>query len=176
MNERLLVMSALFLTSGPALAMNLADPMDKSGHSVYVGAAKLTGDLSDHVSKTVLSLGYDYTFANGAIFGGYFVPQLLSGTVTVPSKFSSVKAKVFGAYTGYTFDNNLRLTGGMSFTYTETKRTALGYFVSEGRTNVGGNIGLDYVYKGFLVGTRLDTHRVDDINGITIGLNLGYKF
>ncbi|MGL4734221.1 MAG: outer membrane beta-barrel protein [Enterovibrio sp.] len=163
-------MSTSVLASGEEIIQR-----DKSGHTFHVGVSKLQGDAADAVSilfgsdDAVFSLGYDYTTKVGVIFGGYYMPSLLS-------KYSSllilgIDAQALGFYSGYQFDNNLRLTGGLSFTNYD-----VGGFVSYSDTSLGVTVGLDYlVAEKFLIGARASTHDIDGFDGTTVGINLGYK-
>ncbi|MGL5334606.1 MAG: outer membrane beta-barrel protein [Enterovibrio sp.] len=148
-------------------------PQGKRGHTVHVGLSVQQGELSDISGDTVFSFGYDYTTSSGLIFGGFYMPELLSESYAYKWYPLSLTSSVFGTYAGYQFDNNLRLTGGLSFTYTELDFNR----ETTAETNVGFTIGLDYlVTEKFLIGSRLNTHDVDSFTGTTIGINVGYKF
>ncbi|MGL4827228.1 MAG: hypothetical protein ACRC24_07140 [Vibrionaceae bacterium] len=167
---------------------------DKSGHAFYVGVSRLQGDLADAVSAgagsdiskdAVYSFGYDYTTSSGIIWGGYYTPKLLSessnNSDALASYGDSLKAQVLGFYSGYQFDNNIRLTAGVSFNnfkYEGYRYDAVGnYEESERKTNIGITLGLDYlVVEKFLIGARLNTHEYRHLEATTIGFNVGYKF
>ncbi len=158
----------------------------KEGSTVYVGVSAVTGNLSDISMNTVLNLGYDYTFSQGAILGIYYTPKLIShsahltDTSATGAATIAMNSRVLGIYAGYEFDNYVRLTGGLTFTNTEisamminTSSTLSG---SHNETNVGINAGIGYLYHNFLIESRLSTHDVGGVKGSTFNFNAGYKF
>ncbi|GHW31970.1 hypothetical protein VCSRO161_3638 [Vibrio cholerae] len=150
---------------------------DKSGHTIHIGISKLSGDLSDISDDSVFSLGYDYTTKTGAIIGGYYMPELLSVSASYMGVGVALESSVLGIYSGYQFDNNIRLTAGLSFTYSEAAIATAYESAYDDETNVGIMVGVDYLFnEKFLLGTRLSTHDVGGVDGTTIGLNAGYKF
>ncbi|MGL5336665.1 MAG: outer membrane beta-barrel protein [Enterovibrio sp.] len=195
MIKKVLVLTLPLILSGQALAnkYDMQDTKSKAGHTFHVGVSKLTGDLSDAIADSkvlfdkhddaIFSLGYDYTTKAGVIFGGYYMPELLSVVASLPVTAPvvgnapvEIKSQVLGFYSGYQFDNNLRLTGGLSFTYTEGDRHFTEYTTSDSETNLGFMLGLDYlIADNFLVGARVTSHKVGENSGITTGINLGYK-
>ncbi|GHY43111.1 hypothetical protein VCSRO118_3684 [Vibrio cholerae] len=89
----------------------------------------------------------------------------------------ALESSVLGIYSGYQFDNNIRLTAGLSFTYSEAAIATAYESAYDDETNVGIMVGVDYLFnEKFLLGTRLSTHDVGGVDGTTIGLNAGYKF
>ncbi|MGL5251437.1 MAG: outer membrane beta-barrel protein [Enterovibrio sp.] len=168
---------------------------DKSGHTFHVGVSRLQGDLADaakeafgsDVSKDALfSVGYDYTTKRGIILGAYYMPRMLSESMDVTngslSMGDTIKSQVIGLYTGYQFDNNIRLTGGAAFTYTkedyyEIDSVLGGYEETTKETVVGLMLGLDYlIAEKLLIGARVSAHEYDNLSATLVGINLGYKF
>ncbi len=150
---------------------------DKSGHTIHVGISKLSGDISDISDDSAFSFGYDYTTKKGVIIGGYYMPELLSASASYMGVGAALDSSVLGIYSGYQFDNNVRLTAGLSFTYTEAAIATNVLSASDDETNAGIMVGVDYLFKeNFLIGTRLSTHDVGGLDGTTIGINAGYKF
>ncbi|MGL5290403.1 MAG: outer membrane beta-barrel protein [Vibrionaceae bacterium] len=188
--KKVLALALPLVISAPLFANEGVMPKDKSGHTAHVSISILKGDLSDkwatqdqvtrdEYSDVRFSVGYDYTTKDGVIIGGYYMPMLISKSAT--NRFdtqSSMTADVLGFYSGYQFDNNIRVTGGLSFTHAE------GYVIAEennvilgSQTNMGFMIGLDYlVEENFLIGSRLSSHDIYDLQGTAIGFHIGYKF
>lgn len=164
------------LTSTSAFASEMTHA-DKSGHTIHLGISKLSGDISDISDDSALSFGYDYTTKTGVIIGGYYMPELLSASASYMGVGAAIESSVLGIYSGYQFDNNIRLTAGLSFTYTEAAIATHFGSASDDETKIGIMVGIDYLFKeNFLLGTRLSTHDVGGIDGTTIGINVGYKF
>ena len=150
---------------------------DKSGHTIYVGISKLSGDISDISDDSAFSFGYDYTTKKGVIIGGYYMPELLSASASYMGAGAALDSSVLGLYSGYQFDNNVRLTAGLSFTYTEAAIATNVLSASDDEIKTGIMVGVDYLFKeNFLIGTRLSTHDIGGLDGTTIGINAGYKF
>ncbi|MGL5290521.1 MAG: outer membrane beta-barrel protein [Vibrionaceae bacterium] len=196
--KKVLALALPLFISTQALAYEDVTPRDKSGHTFHVGVSKLTGDLSDAIAgyydhgevlfdkhdDAIFNFGYDYTTKFGVIFGGYYMPQLMSVSF---ADLLWIESQVLGFYSGYQFDNNIRLTAGLSFTYTEADLPSLS---SDSETNVGFMVGLEYLAANkFLIGARVTTHEVatihydnmanaayGNVTGTTIGINIGYKF
>ncbi|ROV59086.1 hypothetical protein EGH82_15265 [Vibrio ponticus] len=152
------------------------DHQDKSGHTIQVGFAELFGDLSEGNEGILFSLGYDYTNRNGIILGGYYKPELISGSGSYAGVGISLESDVLGFYSGYQINDNFRLTGGFSLTFAEIVMSTAYGFVSDSETNVGLNLGFDFLVNNLVVGSRLDTHDIYGVEGTTVTFNLGFKF
>lgn len=176
MNNNALLLTSLFLFSTAAVAMDSVVQRDKSGHTVHVGISTMRGDLSNVAENSLFSFGYDYTTKDGAIFGGYYLPELLSKSTYVFGLGASIESNVLGLYSGYQFDNNFRLTGGLSFTYSQAIFSSNYASVISDETNISFLVGADYLFEQFLVGARISSHDVAGIDGTTFGINIGYKF
>ncbi|MGL5336296.1 MAG: outer membrane beta-barrel protein [Enterovibrio sp.] len=178
-----LALSIILALSTSAFAAERVNLADKSGHTLSIGFSKLTGDLADISDDYAFSFGYDYTTSNGVIFGGFYTPELLSvaGTIIgLPESRLELDASVLGLYSGYQFDNNVRLTAGLSFTRAEENITlgnVLGNISSTAdETKTGFMLGIDYLWQHILIGSRVTTHDVAGLDGTTISINAGYKF
>lgn len=177
MKNKVLPLFSILLLSSSVLAMDETEKTDKSGHTIHVGFSKLSGDLSDVADDSSFSFGYDYTTKNGVIFGGYYVPELLSVSASYAGIGAAVESSVLGAYSGYQFDNDFRLTAGLSFTHSEAAIATYYTSASDDETNIGLMLGGDYlINKKILIGGRLSTHDVGGVDGVSFGLNAGYKF
>lgn len=177
-------MKKLVLSIGLALALSTSafaseniNQSDKTGHTISIGLSKLSGDISDISDDSVFSFGYDYTTKTGVIIGGYYMPELLSASASYIGMSAALESSVIGIYSGYQFDNNIRMTVGLSFTYTSATIATSYASASDDDINAGLMIGIDYLLKeNFLIGSRLSTHDVGGVDGTTIGINAGYKF
>lgn len=176
-NNALSFASILLFLSSSVVAMDNMNQYDKSGHTIYVGISKMSGDLSRIGDDTAFSFGYDYTTKNGIIIGGYYTPKLLSASSSYSGISSTLDSKVLGVYSGYQFNNNFRFTTGFSFTDTKATIATSSLSASDSENNVGFMLGADYLFNNqLIVGARISTHDVGSVNGTTIGINVGYKF
>lgn len=176
MNYSALLLPSLLLFSTAAVAMDSVVQSDKSGHTVHVGISTMRGDLSNVAENGLFSFGYDYTTKDGVIFGGYYMPELLSKSASIFGMGATIESTVLGLYSGYQFDNNFRFTGGLNFTYSQAIFSSRYATVFTDETNMSFLVGADYLFKQFLVGARISSHDVSGIDGTTFGINIGYKF
>jgi hypothetical protein len=175
--KKILALSITLALSTSAFASENISQSDKSGHTISIGFSKLSGDISEISDDTALSFGYDYTTKKGVIIGGYYMPELLSASASYMGIGATLESSVLGIYSGYQFDNNIRLTAGLSFTYTEAAIATGFSSASDNETSAGLMVGVDYLFKeNFLIGSRLSTHDISGVDGTTIGINAGYKF
>ncbi len=175
--KKTLALSIALALSTSVFASDNITQSDKSGHVVSIGFSKISGDMSDISDDIAFSFGYDYTTKAGVIIGGYYMPELFSKSASYMGIRAELESTVLGIYSGYQFDNNIRLTAGLSFTSSEAKLATSYASVSDDETNTGLMVGIDYLFtENFLIGSRLATHDVGGFDGTTIGINAGYKF
>lgn len=171
MNKSALAIVSLLLLSSYAQAM------EENRNTVYLGASVIAGDLSNLSDKTAFTVGYDYTLPNRMLIGGYFTPKLLSESGSVSSFVSSIDSSAVGIYGGYHFENNFRATAGVTFTKTELMTSIVNLpLTSDEETNVGFNVGADYILNNIMLGGRISYHDIIGIKGTTVGFNLGFQF
>ncbi|NLS14146.1 porin family protein [Vibrio sp. SM6] len=174
--KKTLALSVLLALSTSAIASE-STTQDKSGHTLSIGMSKVSGDISNISDDTVFSVSYDYTTNQGVIIGGYFMPELVSSSMSYMDVNLSLDTSVLGMYLGYQFDNNIRLTSGLSFTTVEAKLSDNYASVSDEETNTGFMFGIDYLFsEKVLIGTRFVTHDVAGVEGSSMGISAGYKF
>lgn len=172
MNKLLMLLSVVLLSvSSYAQASRSID-----GHTYHVLGTKLSGDLAKKYDNKSVGFGYDYTAKDGWIFGVEYIPTLLSESVTLGSFKGSVESGALALYNGYQLDENVRLIGGLNFTFTDSLISNELAFASGSEVRPGIVIGADYVFNQYLFGGRIFTHKAGGMHGVSIGFSLGYKF
>ncbi|EPN0316257.1 hypothetical protein ACTTZI_004159 [Vibrio vulnificus] len=165
----------------------VAAPQDE-GFSIHAGYSAMTGELSDRMSdSSTLNVDLAYTFDNGFILGARYAPELVSGEFSPSAKDPEVKASVvhsiesngYGAYIGYQDISGFRSSIGVMFVETkieQSKDSSLGYMASVGYLT-NHNISLDLTATYLNLGNFTKNAFNDGTSeGVSIGLNLGYKF
>lgn len=177
-----LIFSSFFLLSTSAIAMDLSEqPSEmmvntKNKHNLYIGTSKISGHISNLSDNSAFSFGYDYTLDNNVIIGAYYMPELVSRSVSFAGVRTEIESRDFGIYSGYHFDNNFRLTAGLNFTNSKSSINSRTLAISDDNSEVGFNFGIDYQINHFLIGGRFATHDVGGFDGNTITLNIGVSF
>lgn len=178
MKKYIFATSALFLAFS-VQASDYSTPTyygAKQGHHLYVGYSSIGGDLSDTADNMPFSVGYDYTTHNGIIVGAYYMPELYNDVKPAYNLRYSVDSSVLGLYSGYQFDNNIRVTAGLNFTHSEVRVMAPNAYAVDSDLNGGFVIGADYQIQNIVVGGRFATHKMADTSASTFTANIGFKF
>ena len=181
MNKFLIALSLLPLSIS---AEELSAPnYDKSGFTLQIGASKLGGDMGFYGigpnGETVgVSFGGSYTSEKGVILGGLYTPTVASDAASSSAIAVTLEIDSLSLFGGYQFDNNIRLTGGLTISEIEGYVASKYYgSASASERNSGFNIGLGYEFNnGLSLEGRFATLDLVGISGSTMNIVGGYKF
>lgn len=189
-------------SAATAATENTYNPQE-AGFSVHAGYSGMTGEFSDRVSDSnAYNIDLAYTFDNGVFIGGRFAPDIIKGTfvraddkpVAPPvtpdpepetearngkeASLSSIESDGYGAFVGYQDISGFRTSLGLMFIDTkinEQKDSSLGYIASVGYlvNNISIDVNATYVNLGDFAKSAFNDGTSE---GVSLGLNLGYKF
>lgn len=156
--------------------------VNKTGFTAQGGVSILGGNMDGYGigpngDTTGISFGGAYTFNNGVIAGGLYTPEVAEDSARLGGTSASLTIQSLSLFGGYHFDNNIRVTGGL--TVSEIEGTISNHFYNQSvsENNTGINLGVGYEFNNaWSIETRYASMKLAGISGNTVNLLLGYKF
>lgn len=150
---------------------------DRSGFGVNIGYAMTSLDNVTAATESGVSFGVSYTFNNGLVIAGSYVPTIVEDSASIGYLGAHVEASQANLMVGYESMSGWRILGGLAATDTEATVYNAYTSVSDSDSSTGFAVQGGYVFQnGITLDAQISVVDFAGIDATTSNLLVGYKF
>ncbi|HHP0464609.1 TPA: outer membrane beta-barrel protein [Vibrio harveyi] len=150
---------------------------DRSGFGVNIGYAMTSLDNVTAATESGVSFGVSYTFNNGLVIAGSYVPTIVEDSASIGYLGAHVEASQAHLMVGYESMSGWRILGGLAATDTEATVYNAYTSVSDSDSSTGFAVQGGYVFQnGITLDAQISVVDFAGIDATTSNLLVGYKF